>query len=98
MRVLYLSPFFPPVIGGVESVLETTCRKLSELGHEVKVLTGPLMGASISERVGHYEVQRSTVLHVPDNGVVSGEQFDYYRIANFIREVASEFEPHIVHF
>jgi glycosyltransferase involved in cell wall biosynthesis len=98
MKILYVSPFFPPVIGGVESVLETTCKELTEQGHEVRVLTSPVKGVPLHEYVGRYLVQRSTLLQIPYNGIVSGDQFDFYRIANFIREITSDFEPDIVHF
>ncbi|MFI5419490.1 MAG: glycosyltransferase family 4 protein, partial [Nitrososphaerales archaeon] len=95
---MYVTPFFPPVIGGVESVLETTCKELAAQGHEVKVLTSPVKGVPTNERVGSYVVQRSTMLRVPVNGIIPGELFDFFRVANFITDVVADFEPDLVHF
>ena len=38
------------------------------------------------------------MLQVPSNEIILGEQFDFYRISNFIADVASDFEPDVVHF
>ncbi len=39
MRIVHVSPYFPPNIGGVEKVVEWEAAFLAEQGHEVTVLT-----------------------------------------------------------
>jgi len=44
MRILVLSHEFPPVGGGGGHVAKDLCQGLSELGHEIKILTTDLLG------------------------------------------------------
>src|SRR5215212_9973500 len=41
MRVLFVSHYFPPELGAPQTRLLETAIGLRELGHEVRVLTGP---------------------------------------------------------
>jgi len=44
MRILVLSHEFPPVGGGGGHVAKDLCQGLSELGHEIKILTADILG------------------------------------------------------
>jgi glycosyltransferase involved in cell wall biosynthesis len=98
MKILIVTPFFPPIIGGVETVLDTTCSALASRGHEVKVLTSPVKGSPSNEKMGAFLVQRSQNIAVPDNGYIQPDKFDFYQTASFIQDVADDFEPDVVHF
>jgi glycosyltransferase involved in cell wall biosynthesis len=98
LKVLFVSPFFPPIIGGVETVLETTCTALASRGHDVMVITSPVKGAPQNEKMGAFVVQRSSILAVPEDGYIKPEDFDYYQTANFLDAIATDFEPDVVHF
>jgi glycosyltransferase involved in cell wall biosynthesis len=98
LKILYVSPFFPPIIGGVETVLETTCNALASAGHEVQVLTSPVKGSPLNEKIRAYVVQRSSKLSVPEDGNIKPGKFDFYQSASFLSEVADDFEPDVVHF
>ena len=65
MRILVLSHEFPPVGGGGGHVAKDLCQGLSELGHEIKILTTDLLGGiheedGISEK--EYEIIRMPTL------------------------------------
>ncbi len=57
VRILLLSPFFSPNVGGVETHLDDVCRALGRRGHEVEVmtyqpLTTRVKGAGVERRPG----------------------------------------------
>lgn len=65
MRILVLSHEFPPVGGGGGHVAKDLCQGLSNLGHEIKILTADLLGGiheedGISEK--EYELIRIPTL------------------------------------
>ncbi|MHB8568221.1 MAG: glycosyltransferase family 4 protein [Nitrososphaerales archaeon] len=99
MKILIVSPFFTPIIGGVESVLETTCAGLTQRGHLVRVLTSSISEnePSIQKRAG-YQIQRSDLLRVPNDGVVQPRDFDYDSYASLMNQIIQDFDPSIVHF
>ncbi len=47
MRVLHVSPFFPPHIGGLENHVEVLGQEQGKLGHEVRVLTSTAGGSPL---------------------------------------------------
>jgi len=100
MRVLLVSQFYPPVVGGIEIHVSTLASTLVERGHEVSVATlapGPegvgSDGVTV-HRVGGI-AQRIDSLHtterrhappIPDPGTVSD-----------LKRLIGEFKPDIVH-
>ena len=97
LRILYVSPFFPPIIGGVESVLETTCRALAKSGHDVKVLTSPIISGSFN-RLENYYIERSHLLDVPESGFIPPSTFDFDEVSDFFSNVLRDFTPDVIHF
>lgn len=57
-RILLLTQFYPPVIGGVEVHVEALARGLSERGHDVSVATLAADGSPPFERTGGVGVHR----------------------------------------
>jgi len=98
MKILFVSPFFAPVIGGVESVLETTCIGLAARGHSVFVLTGSVRGSTHHEIRDGFTVIRSDLLKVPDRGILSGDAFDYQTVSKMFSSLVQEIDPAIIHF
>ncbi|MGH2639148.1 MAG: glycosyltransferase family 4 protein, partial [Rhabdochlamydiaceae bacterium] len=98
MRILYVTPFFAPVIGGVESVLETTCTGLASGGHSVKVLTSSLNELPQSEKRDGYSIVRTDLLCVPDCGIIPPDQFDFQAIRLMFEDLVSTYEPEVIHF
>jgi glycosyltransferase involved in cell wall biosynthesis len=103
LKILVVTPFFKPVIGGVETVLDTTCAGLVQMGHEVRVLTSSVCtdlepeGCSSSSPVAS-GVTRSDLLRVPDNEMISGADFNFRSVETLLRKVLEEFHPDVVHF
>ena len=58
MRILFVLEYYPPHIGGVESLFETIARGLVERGHEVRVLTTQLSGYKRKETLDRVRVER----------------------------------------
>ena len=59
MRILIVTAYFPPHVGGVEVVAQQQAAMLAEAGHEVVVLTTRSDPAlPVRERVGGYTVER----------------------------------------
>ncbi|MCJ7716358.1 MAG: glycosyltransferase family 4 protein [Anaerolineales bacterium] len=65
MRILVLSHEFPPIGGGGGHVAKDLCQGLSELGHEIKILTAGILGG-IDDETGStkkaYEIIRLPTL------------------------------------
>jgi glycosyltransferase involved in cell wall biosynthesis len=86
------------VIGGVETVLETTCEALASSGHAVTMLTSSLPGTLSSEVKDGYSIIRSDHLAAPDNGLISSNKFDYIACREFFETVVKESRPDVIHF
>jgi glycosyltransferase involved in cell wall biosynthesis len=98
MKILFVSPFFVPICGGVEAVLDTTATALAKRGHSIEVLTSSLPGVAPAEARGGVRVIRAKELDVPDSGVIDPADFDFRAEARFMRQVTEEFQPDVVHF
>lgn len=98
MRILYVTPFFSPICGGVEAVLDTTSSTLARSGHTVRVLTSSLPGVPSLEEKGSLSIMRHRELDVPETGVVDANEFDFWKKGEFMTQVVSEFQPDVVHF
>lgn len=57
MNILILTPFFPPHIGGVETVAYKKAIKFSELGHNVVVITSKCIG----EKRDYYKISNISI-------------------------------------
>jgi len=57
LRILQVSPFYPPHVGGIEYHVEALSRKLVEAGHEVVVYTSNV------PRSRRYEVAHGVTIH-----------------------------------
>lgn len=66
MRILHLTPFFAPVIGGLERVVYELCTRMAARGHDVSVWTSDLARTGrVGERVSRIDgviVHRSRAL------------------------------------
>lgn len=58
MRILQVTDFYPPVVGGLERHVQTLSRALTRRGHEVAVATLKIPGTREIERDGEVEVRR----------------------------------------
>lgn len=58
MKILDVSPFFYPFMGGIERRIDDTCRIFAEKGHDVTVLTGKLPDTSSEEKHNGYTIMR----------------------------------------
>jgi glycosyltransferase involved in cell wall biosynthesis len=52
MRILFLSDFYPPVMGGLELQVQALARRLCERGHQVSVATLTLDAPAVSQDEG----------------------------------------------
>jgi glycosyltransferase involved in cell wall biosynthesis len=101
MRILLLSQFYAPVVGGIERVVEDVARALSQRGHEVAVATLASRDAvanedgirvyrlrSSAQRVPglHRDGERPHALPAPDP-----------EVALALRKVVAGERPHVVH-
>jgi len=95
LKILVISPFFAPIIGGVESVLETTCGALAQYGHSVRVLTSPV--DEPDQRAQSFPIIRSDVLKVPSERSISPEEFDFIAAESLMKQIVKDYEPDVVH-
>jgi glycosyltransferase involved in cell wall biosynthesis len=58
MRVLFLTDYFPPHVGGVEKVVDEVATRISRMGHRASVMTMRLGDEPLSEEVGGVSVFR----------------------------------------
>lgn len=84
MRILQISPYYPPHIGGIEYHVEALSRKLVEAGHEVVVYTSNVPEAKKHEVVDGVEVYRFNCPFAPlNNPIMPGLFFRLLRSGNF---------------
>ena len=67
MRILQVSPFYPPHIGGIEFHVEALSRKLAQAGHEVVVYTSNVPRSKRYEVINGVEIHRFKCLLSPLN-------------------------------
>ncbi|MBM3157972.1 MAG: glycosyltransferase family 4 protein [Chloroflexi bacterium] len=70
MRILQVTPYYPPHIGGIEYHVEALSRKLVEAGHEVTVYTSNVPKTKKHEVVDGVEVFRFNCPFAPLNNPV----------------------------
>lgn len=70
MRILQVTPFYPPHIGGIEYHVEALSRKLVEAGHEVVVYTSNVPRSKNHEVVEGVEVHRFNCPFAPLNNPI----------------------------
>lgn len=75
MRILQVSPYYPPHIGGIEFHVEALSRKLVEAGHEVVVYTSNVPRSKRYEVINGVEIHRFTSLASPLNNPVMPGMF-----------------------
>ena len=66
MRIAQVTPFYPPVVGGVESAVENISTLLVKHGHNVDVYTSSPDGFQSEEVVNGVNVRR-VLAHLPSN-------------------------------
>ena len=75
MRILQVSPFYPPHIGGIEFHVEALSRKLAQAGHEVVVYTSNVPRSKRYEVINGVEIHRFNSLVSPLNNPVMPGMF-----------------------
>jgi glycosyltransferase involved in cell wall biosynthesis len=84
MRILQVTPFYPPHIGGIEYHVEALSRKLVEAGHEVTVYTSNVPKTRKHEVVDGVEVYRFKCPFAPlNNPIMPGLFFKLLRSSKF---------------
>lgn len=85
MRILQVSPYYPPHIGGIEYHVEALSRKLVEAGHEVVVYTSNVPQSEEFETVAGVQIYRFNCPFAPLNNplmpglflkLIRGNKFD----------------------
>lgn len=66
MRIIQISPFYHPVLGGVEAVVKSYSERLVQKGHLVRVLTSNL-GDATEEIINGVKIKRYFSLPLPKN-------------------------------
>lgn len=97
MRLLYVTPFFVPVIGGVETVVYETCSALTARGHDCFVLTSPLEGSPSRETIGGVAVNRMRSMTIPASGILRPEEFQWGDLGREFKELVEEIDPDVIH-
>ncbi|MCK4613810.1 MAG: glycosyltransferase family 4 protein, partial [Thermoplasmata archaeon] len=65
MRIAQITPYFHPHVGGVESHVRDLSRKLTELGHEVEVITSMFEpGLLETEKIDNFIIHRLPTLAI----------------------------------
>jgi len=84
MRILQVSPYYPPHIGGIEYHVEALSRKLAEAGHEVVVYTSNVPKSKKYEVVAGVEIYRFNCPFAPlNNPIMPGLFFKLIRSSEF---------------
>jgi len=97
MRILYVTPFYVPIIGGVETVVYETCARLVKLGHTPIVLTSQVPGYPSREVKNGVEVVRAAELNVPEDGKVDPSCYDAKHTAEFFAKSVRDLDVDIIH-
>ncbi len=97
LNVLYITPFFVPVIGGVESVVYETSIGLVKKGHKPIVLTSSVSNRPERERLQGIDVIRTNLLDVPETGSIDPNQFSSKAVTEFFEQITSEMDVDIIH-
>ena len=58
MKILQVSPYYPPNIGGIQFVVEALSKSLVKTGHEVTVYTSNVPRSRTHENAGGAEIIR----------------------------------------
>lgn len=103
MRILMITDFYWPYLGGVEQHVRTLSQELSKRGHEVMVATLHSNDSPSREKDGEVSIIRlkSGMQQLPM--LYSHEQrpwgppFPDPAVTKALRKIAQEFDPHIVH-
>lgn len=61
MNILFVLEYYPPHVGGVETVFENICQGLTNRGHDVTVVTSKLRGTRNFETVNNVKIYRVAV-------------------------------------
>jgi len=84
LRILQVSPFYPPHVGGIEFHVEALSRKLAQAGHEVVVYTSNVPRSKRYEVINGVEIYRFNCLVSPlNNPVMPGLFFKLLRSGKF---------------
>lgn len=103
MRILLLTEFFPPIIGGVERHVQNLGLGLIDRGHEVTVATVHHEGAPERETVDGIHVVRLRATSSSFDAAYANQGKRYLPpvpdpgIVRGLRKLAREFQPDIVH-
>lgn len=98
MRLLYVTPFFVPVIGGVETVVYETCSALARRGHRCFVATSPMACCPPKESVAGISVNRLANMDIPASGVVQPDEFRWAQLADEFGDLLAEVQPDVIHY
>jgi glycosyltransferase involved in cell wall biosynthesis len=103
MKILMISEFFPPIMGGLERHVDELSRALAGKGHKVKVLTLGWKGLNKHEKQDGFEIQRISGIFQPF-GFIYGDQNRRFHppmpdpiLMRKIIRVIKEFRPDIIH-
>jgi glycosyltransferase involved in cell wall biosynthesis len=97
LNITSVTPFFLPVIGGVETVIYETGVAFTQSGHRYSVLTSRPAGTERFEIMSGVEVYREESLYVPPSGNISPVSFDSSRVADVFNSVLTQTTSEIVH-
>lgn len=97
MHILNVTPFYVPIIGGVETVVYETCMGLARMGLFPTVLTSEVPNCPGREVKDGVEVIRTPQLNVPESGVVSPSSYDTIHTAEFFANIVRNLNIDIVH-
>ena len=103
VRILMVSEFFPPVMGGMERHVEGLCRALAARGHTVKVATLGWKGMVPREYRDGYEVHRIVGLFQVMGRLYSSRERRFHPplvdpvIAKTIATMIKNFRPDVIH-
>jgi len=84
MRILQVSPYYPPHIGGIEFHVESLSQRLVEAGHDVVVYTSNVPNSRKYEVVGGVKIYRFNCPLAPlNNPIMPGLFLKLIRSSNF---------------
>jgi D-inositol-3-phosphate glycosyltransferase len=66
LKILIISEYYYPKVGGVEAALKELAERMASLGHEVTILTIKLPETCDTEELGGVKIRRVTVPHKGD--------------------------------